>query len=402
MGQFPDVLHSRLENTYATRGGLEILKSATPGGGSINASGIMATKGDQELWIRAPDDFHVHLRDGAMMTAVAPFTAQQFRRALVMPNLHPPIRNVSEALLYRKRIMSGLSESTTFDPLMTLYLTDNTSPQDILEAKASGFVLACKLYPAGATTNSEYGVTSLEKISSVLTTMESQGMVLCVHGEVVDSSVDVFDREAEFVKQVLPILLQKYAKLKIVLEHITTKEAVALVLSTPGYRLAATITPHHLMYSRNAIFAGAKLHPHMFCLPVLKREFHRQALLAALLNDERGLLFAGTDSAPHPRTFKECESGCAGIFCAPVAVQLYAESFEEAGALDRLQAFLSENGARFYGLSLNKGTICLRRHGPLVTLKKSQVPDKIVVPGENDEYVIPLRAGEHLPWTLEQ
>jgi dihydroorotase len=346
--------------------------------------------------IRTPDDFHVHLRDGEMLTAVAPFTASQFARALVMPNLQPPVRSVADASAYRDRIMEALGTDSTFQPLMTLYLTDTTTAQDIRDAKESGFVVACKLYPAGATTNSAHGVTSLDRIAAVLRAMETAGLVLCIHGESTAADVDVFDREAEFVKRQLPQLLAEYPALKIVLEHVTTKEAVDLVTSTPGHRLAATVTAHHLLYSRSAIFAGSKIHPHMFCLPVLKRETHRQALLSAILHDDKGLFFAGTDSAPHTRDTKLCASGCAGIFSAVSAVELYAEALDSVGALHRLEAFLSENGARFYDLPLNKGTITLHR----VTGESLTVPAKIIVPGAQVECIVPLRAAESLKFCI--
>lgn len=360
----------------------------------------MATS-EKELRIRAPDDFHVHFRDGDMMESVVPYTASHFRRALVMPNLHPPVRKAADALAYRERILSVLPADVKFTPLMTLYLTDATTVQDIADAKEAGCIPACKLYPAGATTNSEQGVTAIENISAVLATMQENELVLCIHGEVVDQSIDVFDREAEFVRQVLPSLMHKYPTLKIVLEHITSKEAAEFVMSSPGDRLAASITPHHLLFSRSAMFSGAKIHPHMYCLPVLKRESHRQALLKAIREDHKGVLFAGTDSAPHSSTAKECSNGCAGIFAAPVAIQSYAEAFEEAGALDQLQAFLSENAARFYGLPVNSGFISVRRCDASKNSSCNLVPDKIAIKGASNECVVPLRAGEYLSWSVE-
>lgn len=355
----------------------------------------------EKLIIRTPDDFHVHLRDGPVLEAVAPLTAATFARAMVMPNLQPPVRTLADAEAYRSRILAALPKNSSFTPLMTLYLTDSTTPEDIRDAAASGFIPAAKLYPAGATTNSALGVTSLSNIASVLSAMAETGTVLCVHGEVTKDElsgedVDVFDRETKFVRQVLPNLLSSYPTLKIVLEHATTEDAALAVLATPGNRLAATLTAHHLLYSRMALFAGAKVHPHMFCLPVLKRERHRQALLRAIASDDRGVFFAGTDSAPHVRSAKLCASGCAGIFTASHAVALYAEAFEEASALDKLESFLSENGARFYGLPLNDGKITLER--ARVGMQERMVPDEIRINSGGEDPVIPLRAGETLPW----
>lgn len=356
----------------------------------------------QKLTIRTPDDFHVHLRDGPVLEAVAPLTASSFARAIVMPNLQPPVRTVADAEAYRSRILAALPKNASFTPLMTLYLTDSTTPEDIRAAAASGFVPAAKLYPAGATTNSALGVTSLSNIAPVLSAMAETGTVLCVHGEVTKDDltgedVDVFDRETKFVRQVLPDLLSSYPTLKIVLEHATTEDAVLAVQATPGNRLAATLTAHHLLYTRMALFAGAKVHPHMFCLPVLKRERHRQALLRAIANDDRGVFFAGTDSAPHVRSAKLCASGCAGIFTASHAVALYAEAFEAAGALDKLECFLSENGARFYGLSLNEGCITVEKVGE--GMEESIVPEAIRIGDTGEDPVVPLRAGEALSWT---
>jgi dihydroorotase len=356
-----------------------------------------------KLTIRAPDDFHVHLRDGSMLQAVAPLSATAFARALVMPNLQPPVRTLADAESYRSRIMDALPDGSTFCPLMTLYLTDSTTPEDIRAATASGFIPAAKLYPAGATTNSAHGVTSLSKIAAVVSAMQDAGMVMCIHGEVTrdgatGEEVDVFDRETTFVKEVLPGLLADYPTLKIVLEHATTADAVDIVQATPGTRLAATLTAHHLLYSRMALFAGAKVHPHLFCLPVLKRERHRQALLQAIANDERGVFFAGTDSAPHVRSAKLCASGCAGIFTAEHAVALYAEAFEEANAMGKLEAFLSENGARFYGLALNEGKITVEK-AAAGGKGGSLVAEAITIGGVATDPVIPLRAGETLLWS---
>lgn len=345
----------------------------------------------QTVTIRRPDDFHVHFRDNEMLKVVAPFTAKQFGRAVVMPNLKPPVRTVDDATAYRQRILAALPDGVSFQPLMTLYLTDNTSADDIHKAYQSGIVKSCKLYPAGATTNSAFGVTSMDKVYNALEAMEQVGMVLCIHGESTAPGVDIFDKEAEFLSTILPKVLTDFPNLRIVLEHVTTSEAVNVVKNTPGNRLAATITAHHLLYCRQAIFAGAKIHPHMFCLPILKRETHRQALLKAIAEDTDGKFFAGTDSAPHIQSNKHCAEGCAGIFTGLCAVELYAEALEEAGALSKLEAFLSENGARFYGLDLNEGTITLQRESFVV-------PQKVLVPGS--EPVIPLRAGEQVSWTL--
>lgn len=343
------------------------------------------------ITIRRPDDFHVHFRDGEMLKVVAPCTARQFSRAIVMPNLKPPVRTVVDAKEYRDRILSAIPEDISFTPLMTLYLTDETTDGDIRAAYASGFVKSCKLYPAGATTNSAFGVTSMDKVTEALKAMQELGMVLCIHGESTAPGIDIFDKEAEFVKTILPNVLRDYPTLKIVLEHVTTAEAVDVVRSTAGSRLGATITAHHLLYCRQAIFAGAKIHPHMFCLPVLKREKHRQALLAAIAHNPEGKFFAGTDSAPHADSSKLCAEGCAGIFTGYCAVELYAEAFEEAGALNNLEAFVSENGATFYGLELNKERIMLRKESHVV-------PSKIHVPGS--EPIVPLRAGETVAWSL--
>eukprot|EP00177_Eucheuma_denticulatum_P004386 GFKZ01007973.1.p1 GENE.GFKZ01007973.1~~GFKZ01007973.1.p1 ORF type:complete len:360 (-),score=43.21 GFKZ01007973.1:1518-2597(-) len=344
------------------------------------------------LTIRRPDDFHVHFRDGEMLKVVAPYTARQFSRAVVMPNLKPPVRTLAEAVAYRDRILAAVPEDLSFTPLMTLYLTDKTSPEDIREAHSSGLVKSCKLYPAGATTNSALGVSAMENVYNALQAMEKVGMVLCIHGESTSPDVDIFDKEAEFVKYTMPKILSDFPSLKIVLEHVTTADAVDFVKSTPGNRLAATITAHHLLYSRQDIFSGAKIHPHMFCLPILKRETHRQALLTAIADDDEGKFFAGTDSAPHVESSKICGAGCAGVFTGMCALELYAEALEEAGALSKLEAFLSENGARFYGINLNEGTITLERTA-------RTIPTKLSVPGS--EPVVPLRSGELVNWTVK-
>lgn len=355
----------------------------------------MPRKGDcdagTELTIRRPDDLHVHFRDEATLKAVVHFTASQFARAIVMPNLKPPIRTLADAQAYRKRIMDALPSDCQFTPLMTLYLTDATTADDITTAHNSGLVNACKLYPAGATTNSSLGVTSLNAIAPALSAMQAIGMVLCVHGEVTSPDVDMFDREAQFVTDVLPKLLVGYPTLKIVLEHITTSNAVEAVLATPSNRLAASITPHHLLYSRQALFANSKIHPYMFCLPVLKRDSHRLALLDAIAKDDGGRFFAGTDSAPHTSDAKFCANGCAGIFSAHCALLLYAEAFEKAGMLHRLERFVSENGARFYGLPLNEGEISIVKENFFV-------PEQIGVEGAHP--IVPLRAGENVSWRM--
>lgn len=360
---------------------------------TVQTEGTQSTLADHSrLTIRRPDDFHVHFRDGELLKVVAPLTARQFARAIVMPNLKPPVKTVQDAATYRERIMAALPAGVSFTPIMTLYLTDNTTAEDIEAAYSSGFVKACKLYPAGATTNSAHGVTSVDKIYNVLKAMEQVGMVLCIHGESTAPETDIFDKEAQFVSDVLPKILEDFPHLKIVLEHVTTSEAVEIVRKTPGSRLAATITAHHLLYCRQAIFAGAKIHPHMFCLPVLKREKHRRALMTAIAEDIEGKFFAGTDSAPHPESSKICAEGCAGIFTGLCAVELYVEAFEEAGALHNLQTFLSENGARFYGLQLNEGTISLLKTPHVV-------PSKI--PVSDSQVIVPLRSGEKVKWTVE-
>lgn len=345
--------------------------------------------------IPRPDDMHVHFRDGAMLHSVARHTASQFARAIVMPNLKPPVRNLADAKEYMGRIKGALPAhlAHSFTPLMTLYLTDNTTPEEIEAAHASGLVKACKLYPAGATTNSALGVTSLEAITDALRAMEEVGMVLCVHGEIASSEVDMFDREAEFIANKLPVLLGEYPRLKIVLEHITTSEAVNAVFAAPASRLVATMTAHHLLYSRQALFAGAKLHPHMFCLPVLKRESHRRALLEAIGRDEEGRFFAGTDSAPHTVGAKECAEGCAGVFTGCNALELYAEALDEAGLMERFEGFVSGNGAAFYGLERNSGTTRLVKQA-------KRVVERIEVEGQ--EAVVPLRAGGLVSWSVEE
>jgi dihydroorotase len=336
------------------------------------------------LTLTRPDDWHVHLRDDAMLAAVLPDTARQFARAIVMPNLKPPVRTVTEAAAYRDRILAALPAGARFTPLMTLYLTDNTPPEEIFKAKASGFVQAVKYYPAGATTNSDSGVTDIAKVQAALEAMQEAGMPLLLHGEVTDPDVDVFDREAVFIERVLAPLLQRLPRLKIVLEHITTARAAEFVGAAPA-NVAATLTAHHLLYNRNAMFQGG-MRPHYYCLPVLKRETHRRALIEAATSGNPKF-FLGTDSAPHAREAKEAACGCAGIYTAHAAIELYAEAFEQAGALDRLEAFASFHGPDFYGLPRNPDAVTLKREPHILT-------------SAHAAGVVPLRAGETLDWKL--
>ena len=339
------------------------------------------------ITLARPDDWHVHLRDGDAMASVVGATARQFARGIVMPNLKPPVVTVADARAYRARIMKALPKGTAFEPLMTLYLTDNTSAAEIEKAAASGFVKAIKYYPAGATTNSDSGVTDLRKVDAALEAMQAAQMPLLVHGEVTDADVDLFDREAVFVDRVLGPLLKRFPKLKLVLEHITTHEAASFVERAPA-NVAATVTAHHLLMNRNAIFAGG-VNPHHYCLPVLKREPHRRALAKAATSGNPKF-FLGTDTAPHSRGSKERCCGAAGMYTAHAALELYAEAFEAANALDKLEAFASFHGADFYGLPRNSGT---------VTLEKAewQVPDEYPFGGET---VVPLRAGQKIGWRL--
>jgi dihydroorotase len=335
----------------------------------------------QTLTIRRPDDWHVHLRDGAMLGVVAPYTARQFARAIIMPNLSPPVTSAAAASAYRDRIIAAAGPG--FTPLMTCYLTDVSDPDEIARGFAEGVWVAAKLYPANATTNSADGVTDVRAIRPALERMQSIGMPLLIHGEVTDPDIDIFDREAVFIDRILVGLVRDFPGLKIVLEHITTAEAADFVYSAPA-NVAATITPQHLIINRNAIFAGG-LRPHAYCLPVAKREAHRLAIRKAATSGSPKF-FLGTDSAPHTRTAKESACGCAGIFNAPFALESYAAVFEEEGALDRLEGFASEHGPNFYGLPLNQGTVTLERSG-------CEVPDRI---GE----LVPFQAGETLPWRL--
>lgn len=340
-----------------------------------------------QLTLRAPDDWHLHLRDGAQLAAVLPHSAAQFRRAIVMPNLVPPVTTTALALAYRERILAALPAGSRFTPLMTLYLTDRTDPGEIARAKASGHVHACKLYPAGATTNSDAGVTDIRRIDAVLEAMAGAGMPLLVHGEVTRPDVDVFDREACFIDEVLQPLRKRLPSLRIVFEHVTTAAAVQFVKSQER-GIGATITPQHLLMNRNWLFQGG-IRPHHYCLPVLKRERDRLALVEAVASGD-ARFFLGTDSAPHARHAKEAACGCAGIYSANAALELYAECFEAAGALPRLQGFASEHGARFYGLPLNEGT---------VTLERSEWSPPESYPFA-DETLVPLRAGGRLGWRL--
>ncbi len=339
------------------------------------------------LQIPRPDDWHLHLRDGETLAAVLPDTCRRFARAIVMPNLKPPVTTVAQAAAYRERILAARPAGSAFEPLMTLYLTDRTPADEIAAAKASGFVHAVKYYPAGATTNSDSGVTDWRLARPALAAMERHGLPLLLHGEVTDPAVDVFDREAVFLERHLAVLLREHPGLRVVLEHVTTADAVDFVRAA-GPNVAATITAHHLLWNRNAIFQGG-LRPHAFCLPVLKRERHRQALLAAATGDD-DRFFLGTDSAPHARSAKEADCGCAGIYTAHAAIELYAEAFEAAGALDRLAAFASERGPDFYRLPRNEERVTLAK-------------DPWTVPAElpfGAATLVPMRAGATVPWRL--
>lgn len=339
------------------------------------------------LTLKRPDDWHLHLRDGPAMASVLADSARCFARAIVMPNLKPPVRTTYEALDYRERILAAMPEGSRFEPLMTLYLTDDTPPEEIARAKLSGRVHAVKLYPAGATTHSDSGVTRISRCFRALEKMEELGLPLLVHGESTDPAIDVFDREKAFLEEVLGPTVERFPGLKVVLEHITTREAAQYVEVT-GPNVAATITAHHLLMNRNALFMGG-IRPHHYCLPVLKREEHREALVEAATSGNPKF-FLGTDSAPHPRADKEAACGCAGIYTAHAALELYAIAFEEAGALDKLEGFASVFGARFYGLPVNEDTVTLMRSEWIV-------PQRLKF-GDHD--LVPLRAGETLPWKL--
>jgi dihydroorotase len=340
-----------------------------------------------QLTIKRPDDWHLHLRDGAAMASVLADSARRFGRAIVMPNLKPAVRTTQQALHYRERILAALHEGAAFEPLMTLYLTDDTPPEEIARAKLSGRVFGVKLYPAGATTHSDEGVTRISRCFHTLEKMAQMGLPLLVHGESTDPAIDVFDREKAFLEEVLSPMLERFPDLKVVLEHITTRDAAQFVEVT-GPNVAATITAHHLLMNRNALFMGG-IRPHHYCLPVLKREEHREALVEAATSGNPKF-FLGTDSAPHARQAKETDCGCAGIYTAHAAIELYAIAFEEAGALDRLEGFAAEFGPQFYGLPPNRDTITLVR-------EDWKVPETLPFGAEQ---IVPLRAGETLPWKL--
>ncbi len=360
--------------------------SGHPPGAAVDPGARRADAGPgARLRLRAPDDWHVHLRDGAVLARTVADTARCFRRAIVMPNLTPPVVTAEDAAAYRERILAVAPRG--FEPLMTLYLTDRTDAAVIRAARASGIVHAVKLYPAGATTNSDSGVTDLARVTGALEAMQEVGLPLLVHGEVTDPEVDVFDREAVFIERVLAPLVSRFEGLRVVLEHITTADAVDFVRAAPE-RVAATITAHHLLLNRNALFQGG-LRPHHYCLPVVKRERHRRALVAAATSGE-ARFFLGTDSAPHARGDKESACGCAGLYTAPLALELYAEAFEDAGALDRLEAFASEFGPRFYGVAPNDGQVTLVREA-------AEVPAALDF---GDATVVPHRAGGRTRWRL--
>ncbi len=345
------------------------------------------TKNITSLTITRPDDWHLHLRDGDYLRAVLPDTAKRFARAIVMPNLKPPVTTVARALAYRQRILDALPAQLRFEPLMTLYLTDNTRPEEIIQLKQIDSIKAVKYYPAGATTNSDAGVTDLARCAAVLEAMQETGLPLLVHGEVTDAAVDIFDRERVFLERELAPLMARYPRLKIVVEHITTREAAQFVMAAPA-NIAATITAHHLLLNRNALFAGG-MRPHNYCLPVLKREVHREALVAAAISGN-AKFFLGTDSAPHARHTKEVDCGCAGCYTAHAGIELYAEAFEAAGALHKLEGFASHFGADFYGLPRNSETITLVKEAWRVSMDVAYGDDRLT----------PFRAGGEISWTL--
>jgi dihydroorotase len=346
-----------------------------------------ASNYSRSITLTRPDDWHLHLRDGAAMASVLPHSARQFGRAIIMPNLKPPVTTTAKAAAYRERILAALPAGMRFEPLMTLYLTDNTPADEIRQAKNSGFIHAVKLYPAGATTNSDAGVTALSNCYQALEVMQETGMPLLVHGEVTDPEIDIFDREAVFIDRVLKPLRRDLPQLKVVFEHITTKDAAQYVSNAEG-PIAATITAHHLLYNRNEIFKGG-IRPHYYCLPVLKREEHRQALVRAATSGS-ARFFLGTDSAPHPKGLKEHACGCAGCYTALHAMELYAQAFDEAGALDKLEAFASFNGPAFYGLAPNSDHITLRR-------ENWTLPAELPL---GDTTIVPLNGGETMGWML--
>lgn len=346
----------------------------------------MPSSQTQQIKLIQPDDLHLHVREGDALKSVVPHTAKQFARAIIMPNLTTPVTSIEQASNYRNAILNAVPD-TNFEALMTLYLTDNTSPDTIKAAKASGFIHALKLYPAGATTNSDKGVTDIANTYPALEAMQAVGLPLLVHGEVTDSAIDIFDREKVYIKTILEPLINRFPRLKIVLEHITTKDAVDFV-SAASDNIAATLTAHHLLMNRNAIFSGG-IRPHHYCLPVLKRESHRQALVQAAISGNPKF-FLGTDSAPHSQTAKESACGCAGMYTAYHAMELYTEVFDNSNALDKLEAFASFYGADFYGLPRNTSSITLKR-------KNWQVPDSLCL---GNEKIIPLRAGEQCLWKM--
>jgi dihydroorotase len=341
----------------------------------------------QQLTLTRPDDWHLHLRDDTLMASVLPDTARQFARAIVMPNLRPPVTTTEQAIAYRERILKALPQGMKFEPLMTLYLTDITSADEIRKAKASGVVHAVKLYPAGATTNSDAGVTDLRKTYAALEAMQACGMPLLVHGEVTSPDIDIFDREAVFIERVMQPLLKDLPSLRVVFEHITTQDAAEFVMNAPD-TIAATLTPQHLLYNRNAMLVGG-IRPHYYCLPILKRETHREALVKAATSGSKKF-FLGTDSAPHAQHTKENACGCAGCYSAHSAIELYAEAFENAGALDKLEGFASFYGADYYGLPRNTEQVTLRK-------EEWQLPASV---GFGDHQLVPLRAGEKMKWKL--
>lgn len=341
----------------------------------------------QELTIIRPDDWHVHFRDGVALQQTVPATARVFRRAIVMPNLVPPVLDTQQALAYRERLLAAAPAGSDFEPLMVLYLTDQTSPDEIRKAQASGKVVAVKLYPAGATTNSAQGVTAIDKVYGVLEAMSEVGMPLLVHGEVTHADIDIFDREKVFIDRILAPLCQRFPQLRLVLEHITTRDAAEFVKAAPA-NIGATITVQHLLYNRNHMLVGG-VRPHLYCLPVLKRNVHQQALQDAVVSGS-SKFFLGTDSAPHAKHAKEAACGCAGCYTAPAAIEMYAEIFEELGVLDKLDAFAGKHGPAFYGLPENTGRITLRR-------EPWQLPADYDF---GDHRIVPLKAGETLQWKL--
>lgn len=353
-----------------------------------NTANAQQTFQPVEIVITAPDDWHYHFRDDDRLPITTSYVAKNFKRAIAMPNLKPPVTTTEQALQYREQILKHVPEGLDFEPLMTLYLTDNTTPAEVRRAKASGKIVAFKYYPAGATTNSDAGVTDIKKVYPALKTMADNGVLLLIHSEVADQHVDVFDREKVFINDILKPLIKEIPNLKIVLEHITTKDAVEFVIAAPD-NVAATITAHHLLYNRNAIFKGG-IRPHMYCLPVLKREQHRNALLAAIRSGNKKF-FLGTDSAAHVKSTKEASCGCAGVFSAVSALELYAEAFEEANAMENFEAFASFNGPDFYGLPRNTTKVKLIK-------QEWTMPEQIVVKG--NDVLIPLRAGEIVKWKI--